>query len=320
MKFKVMDHEAIYLAGVVHYGPLNKGGYRLNLGKKPLELHIEGDEEFQKGLEDLRTNASRLREQLKEEVKFHKDHFSNDYKDHRRQWKSGFEAHSQTENKDQTKSTGSSGQESYGFESLVNGLGSALEKFGRYMEENSGKWEANMKDWGKNFEQNMDAWGDDFGKHMDAWGKAYESQWDGHGKVDGNTSIKDYPIYETFEAIFDQHIKGLADHIKQETFYEVQILDVAFDNSESMTMIGSRMASLASVTYPVATMTFKPDKWVGVKLSLDEYKQDWLASLERTEQLKGYVIEPYFIVRHKEGQNLEEVRVFCPISEKQDER
>lgn len=326
MKFKILDHEPIYLAGVVHYGALDRSELKKKQASKRGEVHLEKDEDFQRGVEELRTNASKLRDQLMDELKFHSDHFSKDYRNHRKQWKSESD-HDKASSKDHA-SHKTYGPESvnFNFESAINGLGGALESFGRYMENNAGKWEDNIKVWSKDFEKNMenfgermDAWGDDFGKRMEDWGNNFGEP----GEASSNhssVSIKSYLIYRTYQEIFKAYIEGHKDHIKQQTFYEVQILDTSFEDVTAMTMIGSRMSSLAAMVYPVATMSFKPYKWVAIKLTPEEYAKDWIGSLEKVEQLAPYKLESYFIVRHKVTRESDEIRLFCPISEKSDER
>ena len=359
MKFKIMDKEPIYLAGVVHYGPLTKANYSGNNKVNGIDIEFDfEDEDFKRNIRDLKENAKVIQAQIADEVKFHTDHFGNDYKEHRRRWKeeakeaarhakeaqrkyreeTGYEGPDPDPIRGEGRRTDSEGNYAGNFEGAIKRFGDVMESLGKHVKDNAGNWEAGIKDWSQNFERNMEdfgrkmdawgedfgskmeAWGEDFGKRMEEWGESFGSQWEADfDENDQMAAIRRYPIYRTYEDIYDRYMKDHPDHIKKQTFYEVQIMDTTFEDVASMVMIGSRMESLADMRYPVATMVFEPDKWVAVKLSKEEYAKDWLGSLEKVEQLQNYHIEPYFIIRHRKESGSGEIRLFCPIREKADE-
>lgn len=333
MKFKLMNQEAIYLAGVVHYGPLEKRQVRTNRGPSQERAR----ESFQIEVAQIKDNAKKMQENFKETMKGQEDPSAKG---------SGEEERAYTE----------------GFESAMRKLGERMEKIGRYVEDNAPKWEKNMNDWGEhfskkmddwgegfnksmnawsnnldtgmetwgeNFSKNMDTWGEHFSKNMAAWGETFEEGMETWGKhmegafsatetADGDVDIKDYPIYDTYRAIHETFIAHHPDHIKAQNYYEVQIFDQNIGDGVTMVMVGGRMRTLEAMTYPVATMTFKPDRWVAVKMSREEFAKDWLDSLKEAAPLSGYVIGDYFIWRHrKEGDA--EIRLFCPLMVAKDE-
>ncbi len=316
MKFKIMDQEPIYLAGVVHYGSLETTGYeKLNKEAKHKKGHgtFEKDAKFDHDLAAIRENAQKIKEQVRKEMNFHAGEFENAGKGLRFEWHDALK----------------DGEErQVSVEDAFDSIGKAVGNFGKFLEKQTPKWESGIKDWGQNFEGNMEEfgkkmenWGEDLGKRMGEWGESFGDQWDNNtNDVNLGSVIKRHPIYRTYEEIHKHFIQDHPDHIKRQTFYEVQILDTSFEHVTAMVMVGSRMANLEQMRYPVVTMTFEPSKWVAVKLTNEEFAKDWLGSLAKVPQLQPYTIEPYFIIRHKKDGPTDEIRLFCPISEKVDER
>lgn len=316
MKFKIMDQEPIYLAGVVHYGSLETTGYeKLNREAKHKKGYgtFEKDEKFDRDLAAIRKNAQKIKEQVRKEMNFHAGEFENGGKGIHFEWHDN-------------QSGGKERQVSV--EEAFDSIGKAVGNLGKFVEKNSPKWETGIKDWGRNFEGNMEdfgkkmeTWGEDFGKRMGEWGESFGEQWDNEtNDMNPGSTLMRHPIYRTYEEIYERFIQDHPDHIKRQTFYEVQILDTSYEHVTSKVMVGSRMVKLEQMRYPVATMTFEPDRWVAVKLTREEFAKDWLGSLAKVPQLKPYTIEPYFIIRHKKNGPADEIRLFCPISEKVDER
>ena len=327
MKFKVMDQEPIYLAGVVHYGSLETNTYeKLDKNDKHKKTHVklDKDEHFEKDIEAIRKNAHKIRDQVKKEMNFHAGDFEDGGKGIHFEW------HDDQGNSEKGKIS---------VEDAFESIGKAVGNFGKFVEKNAPVWESGIKDWGQNFEGNMEdfgkkmeawgedfgskmeTWGEEFGKRMGDWGDSFGDQWDkDYDESNPGTAIKRYPIFRTYEDVYKRYILDHPDHIKRQTFYEVQILDTSDENVTSMVMVGSRMANLERMRYPVATMTFEPNRWVAVKLTKEEFAKDWLGSLEKVPQLQPYTMEPYFIIRHKKEGPADEIRLFCPISEKVDER
>lgn len=339
MKFKIMENEPIYLAGVVHYGSLEKRGRYKSRGGAHSHFDTR-DEAFDNNIDDLKKNAQELRDRIADEMNFHADHFSNDYQEHRRQWKEETEKARAEAGKNQEEIAGSAhrqdgddrqqrgGDYSANFEGAIKRFGDVMESFGKHMQKNARNWDHNIRNWSENVEKNMEDlgdkmenWGEDFGKRMEEWGESFGEKWDrDFDEAIVAAAIRRYPIFRTYEDVYDKYIADHPNHIKKQTFYEVQIMDTSFEDVASMVMLGSRMDSLQDMRYPVATMTFEPDKWVAVKLTQEEYAKDWLGSLEKVEQLKNYELEPYFILRHKKSGDDSEIRLFCPVREKKDER
>lgn len=336
MKFKLMNQEAIYLAGVVHYGELEKKRSKVNRGPKGAEKVL--DDEFRVEIEEIRKNAKKIRDQVREELNWQvgnfKESFAEEEKAKAKEDVTGEEASIEPEIIDIERSE----TEDNSFESVMSGFGKKMEEFGRYVDKNAPKWESGLEKWGKNFEVHMEnfgkdmenwgenfgakmnTWGENFGKDMEEWGKQFgEEVSQGDRSYHDEAEIKGYSIYQTYKSLYNEFIQTHPDHIKQQTFYEVQIFDSHFDDVVSMVMVGSRMSSLDRMKYPVATMTFAPDRWVAVKMSKEEFEKDWLGSLEQAEQLRDYTIDAYFIRRHREDDE-NDVRLFCPVKEKEDER
>ncbi|MDA3846241.1 MAG: hypothetical protein PF505_06830 [Vallitaleaceae bacterium] len=301
MKYKIMDQETIYLAGVVHYGPLLEGDYHSKKAEYHKKYNFENDKVFQKNVDDLRRNASELGNQIKEDIKnnvngWHDKHKDGDFRDD--------------------------------VDEAIDRLRDMMKSMGKHIENNSQNWEANIKGWGSSFESNMEG----FGEKMSAWGESIRekmpifgesSKGNNDNKSEENnqaSNIKRHGIYRTYKEIYQKHIEEHIDHINRNTFYEVQVLDTSFEHATTLVMLGGRMAALDQMRYPVATMTFEPYKWVDVKLTASEYGKDWLGNLERSEKLKDYTFEPYFIVKHRDKGISDEVHLICPISEKIDER
>lgn len=327
MKFKLMDQAPIYIAGVVHHGSFDRNNHnKWSKENQHDKSHVKWDKDgqFDRDMSAIRENAKKIKEQVAEEMNFHSGDFKNQEKGVHFEW------HDDGDHQDQGKVS---------IEDAFDSIGKAVGNFGKFVEKNAPKWETGIKGWGQNFEGNiedigkkmegwgeefgakMESWGDDLGKRMEEWGENFGEHWsDASDESDPTVTIKRHPIYETYENVYDRWIKDDPNHIKRQTFYEVQILATTNENVTTMVMVGSRMANIDHVRYPVATMTFEPDRWVAVKLTPEEFSKDWLGSLEKVPQLKKYTIEPYFIIRHKKDGPTDEIRLFCPISEQVDER
>lgn len=326
MKFKLMEQTPIYIAGVVHHGSLGHQDHgQWHKASHKANDHVKWDNhgDFERDMAAIRANAQRIKDQVAAEMNFH---FSD------------FEDKNNSEYSEGQGPIHGEAEAKISMEDAFDSLGKAVGNFGKFVEKNAPKWESGIKGWGQNFEGNMEefgkkmedwgeefgskmeSWGDDLGKKMSRWGDSFGEKWEEFDPSMGKGSIESHPIYQTYEEVYRRWIKDHPNHIKAQTFYEVQATDTSFEHGTSMIMLGSRMDDLSGMRYPVATMTFEPDRWVAVKLSADEYAKDWFGSLEKVPQLKHYTLEPYFIIRHKKDGPKDEIRLFCPISEKANER
>ncbi|PKM65345.1 MAG: hypothetical protein CVU95_15525 [Firmicutes bacterium HGW-Firmicutes-2] len=218
----------------------------------------------------------------------------------------------------------------HNFEGAINKFGDLVESFGRHLEQNAKKWEESALEWTKNFEfkaeefgDKMEAWGEQFEKKMELWGEQLEKAWEGSSEwseaaVKKEEGIMEYAIYTTYEQLFEKHLKNHPNLMKKNHFYEVRIMDSGLNDHEAMVLLGNRFQDGANVTYPSASMTFDPDKWLVIKLTEDEFAKDWLKRLEDVELIKDYIIEPYFIITHPREKEDEWIRIRCPLGVRAD--
>lgn len=319
MKIKIIEQDPLHLAGVVHYGTLDQED--CSTYAKTLQIKLD-DEDFDESIRNIKVNAKKIKEEVMEELKRNKVHMNKDYKEHKKVWKEEAKKR-KNEEKDNKQEDG---QYMYNFEGAINRFGDVMEAVGRHIEKNARNWEDNLKDWSQNFEvkmedfgEKMEAWGEDFGKRMEEWGEQFGKEWEEYDSEDRRNTLKRHPIYQTYLDLFDKQLKDHPDLLNPNKYYEVQILDTSYGEVNAMVMLGSKLSTLDNMTYPIATMTFKPDKWVAVKMTKEEYEKDWLGSLEKVEQLNGYDMEPYFMIRRKHNDEGEMIKLFVPLKVINDE-
>lgn len=314
MKFKIIEQDSIHLAGTVYYGNRESKAYTVKVDTDDFQrMHKAYNKEHR---EDNRVRREAYKAEREKDREKRKE----------REVENGTKK--QEHYKEKSQETYQSGSNN-NFETAMSKFGDMMESLGRHIENNAKTWEENIVNFGhssevfaEDFGKKMEAWGTEFGERMGEFGERMEDKWvnifEEEAKENKNSKgIKKNPLYQKYEELYNKHLKNNQEVIKQNSFYEVQVLDTELNDHESMVMIGSRITKECNVGYPVAVMTFNPEKWVAVKLTADEYEKDWLNSLDKAKVLKEYKLEPYFMVRHSREKKDDLIKVYCPITKKE---
>lgn len=313
MKVKMIDQEAFYMAGIVDYGECSKHSKHA----RHRFIHKNRPNREEEGHQSEKSNQSEGANQRKSinieipdmnEAMNKLGEIVGNMGKHIEKNAPGWER--------DIKEFGNN------FEDRMEKFSEDMDDFGRKMDTWGEDFGNKMEAWGKNFGKKMEAWGDDLSKNRDRYGANTEENWshiwEAGDEEDAqiNAWLNQYPAYDTYKQVYeDQLIKEEA-VIQRKSFYEVQILESNTSDSKAMVMFASRLDQLIPIEYPAVLMTFKPDRWMVVKVTLDEYKKDWLGRLAELDLLKGYSIEPYFMIKHNKKERDQLIKIYCPLKEK----
>lgn len=344
MKVKLIEREAFYLAGVNQSG--DKGHSNRN--------DHEGMKSYRDGMEQYKKAKQKHREAMsehKEAMKAHKEAMKEEAKQNQGfempdfetamnrfgEMMQNFGKHIEKNAKSWDKDLKDFGNN---FSDRADDFGEKVgvwaDDFGKKMEnwgENYGK---RMEAWGQEYGKKMGAWGEEYGKKMEEWGRNFEKKmdrwaedterkWDDVWEADVtmDRNINDWfersPLFRSFMEVYNSQLAEQDDLTTSKFFYEVQIMASSVSGQNAMTMLGARTNNLIPVSYPAVNMTYDPDKWVVVKVTEDEFKKDWLSRLEELDLLKGYSMEPYFIIRHRFEPEDKLIKIYCPLKKKEAE-
>jgi len=147
----------------------------------------------------------------------------------------------------------------------------------------------------------METWGENFGKRAESWGKNFEQyvedfekHWDSDYTYDhyGNWELE-----SLFLELYQQNDKIKAMDKTPNIFFQVNSYDLDTTMNNQLTFIGCQVDDKDVVPYAFVSQQVRADKWLLVKLSAEEFQKDWMSKVSELDQVQGYDIDPYIVVR-----------------------
>ena len=305
MKYKLIEGSTIFLGGVASYTTDNKPkDTKAKKVKLNFDFDFEKPKTFVFDFDKMKEEKEKFKQGIKKEAQKFKEANKTKTTD------SNPEDSNEDTNYDHTVEFA---------EDIINGFGDVMNNLGK-----------NFEQWGKSFEGSMEKFGvdlDKFGSEMDKFGSEIEKRVSNYAKdmenfwTNGVTS-EEYDTWE-LESLFNEiymNSEGLKDFDKSpKLYYKVNGYDLGTSMNDQLTFIGSNLQGDAPLPFGFVTKTLIADKWLVLKLSHEEYSNDWMQKLEAIDEIEDYEVEQYFITRafrSQEAQDTKKIKIFVPLKNK----
>lgn len=285
MKYKITEGSSIYLAGVASYE--NVENSKSDKTKTDWNFDFDFTKDINIDTEAIKSEAKKIKDEIKKQAPFLNSSF----------YTGTTKGTSTNESENSTQdSSGSKTNKDFKFD-----FNETMKDFGKGMER-----------WGKGFEKTMKS----FGETMEKFGEEFEKHWTNEYKYE------DYDSWQ-LKALFDEMYANNETiqkmNISPKLYFEVVAYDLDTDLNDQLKFVGCQIAQPQNIPFHFVQHQLSADKWLILKLTKEEYADDWMNKALNLDVLKDYNMEEYFIIRHfkdPEVSKTKKIKLYVPLTSK----